>query len=297
MQDNDFSRLSDWDTVEDSSFSLSSSIKVPVAPPIKSPKVIKPVVPQKVTPSNSSGITVTTSDLNVPKPKLLGFQGVDKKDATPVKAPASLAPKVVRPAGLNRGTGWERIATEIKTLMEFPNKSVMHVHIDGHDKLIIDPMYKAYSWGTDKANFPTAIGGSHTELIKVDAGDPPALNGTGEDITALFWLIGSNAFNGEMAPWLRSNERYKLMRWPNLTEFDLSLDQIYITSVLGSTPSSIDELVLSSGGDRAEVVNTINALSLMGILSVHPFQGAANILRFGNKKDGLFSKLRRKIGW
>lgn len=297
MQDNDFSQLNDWGE-DDGTFSLSRSMNVNIPSTPVSPEQVE-VYPSPVSITNSvdrknkDGITVSSVSLNVPRPKLITFQGVPKNHATPVKA--DIPVPVVSSRG--NSSGWEDIATQIKTIMEFPNKSVLHVYVEGHETLIIDPMYKAYSWATSKENFPDLIGDSSTQVVKVNPGDKAALNGTGEDLTSLFWLIGVNAFKGETAPWLRSNESYKLMRWPNLTEFNLSLDQIYITSMLGSTPASIEELVLTSGADRAEVVNTINALSLMGILSVHPYQGAAGGLRTGKKSSSLFSKLRRKIGW
>lgn len=195
-------------------------------------------------------------------------------------------------------TGWAPVATEIKKMMEYPGDYVMHIAVEGYTILVIDPRYNAFSWNAPLNEFPENIGITKTELRKVEASDPAALQGAGEELGPLLWLIGNNAYSGEPAPWLRKSERYKLMRWPDLTRFNPSLDQIYLTSIIGTTPASIDELVLSSGAPEEEVINTINALSLMGILSVHPFQGAAGGYRFRKQRsDGLFAKLRKKIGW
>ena len=291
MRDDYLSQLTGWDTDEDELTSLEPQNTSPVLPPVN------PISDVPATNSNIPQRSSIPAKPKVIKPPIIVAPGSTPAAPTQTPTPAAQpASSVVTPAP-GGATGWEEVATQIKTLMEFPNSSVLHIAIEGQTILIIDPMYKAYTWNVPLNDFPTVIGRSTYEVVKVAAGDPPALQGAGSDLAPLLWLIGINAYSGEPAPWLRKNERYKLMRWPNLTEFNLSLDQIYITSMLGNTPASIDELVLSSGSDEKEVINTINALSLMGILSVHPYQGAAGGLRFKRKKNGLFSKLRQRIGW
>lgn len=295
---NDYSNLTDWVSDENLTRVIEEEVQK---------LAIQQETPPNVEQSPNVPAPRFSSTINIPKPPVIrppvitsnndGAGSVAGGTTQKAKLSKSRAGKKKGSVSPTMSSGWETIATNIKGLIEFPSNSVLHVAIEGQTVLIIDPQYKAYSWNVPLHDFPKTIGVASSEIIKVGDNDPAALQGMGNVLEPLLWLIGSNAYGGVPAPWLKKNERYKLVRWPNLTDFDLSLDQIYLTSVLGNTPASIDELVLSSGASESEVVNTINALSLMGILSTHPYQGSAGGVHFKQRRNGLFAKLKAKIGW
>lgn len=84
-------------------------------------------------------------------------------------------------------------------------------------------------------------------------------------IDPLLWWMSRAAFGEEPASWRLPGDRYRLTRWPNLTQLEHGTHDIRILAALGSGQFlSVDEAVVLSGASPADVNRVINSLSLAG---------------------------------
>jgi hypothetical protein len=119
----------------------------------------------------------------------------------------------------------------------------------------------------------------------------------GQNLDGLLWLIGINSFNGGRASWLAPDGRYKLSRWPNLTQHAHTMRQMHMMAILGNAYLSAVELADMAGVDESEAQRLINALSLMRILE-HSIEVPAAVVAEPEttKRESLFTRLRAKLG-
>ncbi len=192
--------------------------------------------------------------------------------------------------------GWNQVASEIKRILDYAPNTVIRLAVQDKGILTIDPKYQAYQWSSPLTEFPLEIGSATLDAKKVEDGDPAILTQPGSEMGDILWLIGYNAFKGSRATWLNDNERYKLQKWPNLTSLGVGMEVVLISATLGNTPASAEELALSGGVSKEQANNIVNALSLMGLLSVHPYQGKTKFKGISNNKDSLFNRLRQRWG-
>jgi hypothetical protein len=116
------------------------------------------------------------------------------------------------------------------------------------------------------------------------------------DLDPLLWFVGLNAFDDRPASWLWPDDRYRLVRWPNL--LDAGTADIRMFAALANAHLSPAELASVAGTDGAAARRVINALTLMGVLDtsshVPPPQPAATTTK--TTTTGLFGRLRRRLG-
>lgn len=161
--------------------------------------------------------------------------------------------------------GWTGVAMALHRLQQQPTSSIVTVRVPGHLPLTIDVEAHAYWWDTPLADFPTEP--CEVEVVTT-AKDPAqeASRAPGGDLDALLWLIGNHSFLGELAWWLQRHDRYRLVRWPNLTTLSHTPDQMRMTAMLGYTFLPVEELANASDAEPAEARRLVNAFSLMRLL-------------------------------
>lgn len=193
--------------------------------------------------------------------------------------------------------GWEQAAIAMNSVLQLSIPMLMKMEFDAHDPLFIDFRYRAFAWSTPLSAFPedAVLAGLQTEPTDLDAGllfDLP-----GQPLDGLLWLIGLNSFHGGRAPWLAPNERYKLSRWPNLTQHRHTMRQMQMLAVLGNAYVSAGELADMAGVDNSEAQSLINALSLLRILNRSVQAPVAVVVApQATKRGSLFSRLRARLG-
>ncbi|GAB2979938.1 hypothetical protein [Frigoribacterium salinisoli] len=161
--------------------------------------------------------------------------------------------------------GWTGVAMALHRLQQQPSPSIVTVRVPGHLPLTIDVEANAYWWDTPLADFPT----DPREVEVVTTAKDPAQEASrapGSDLDALLWLVGNHSFLGELAWWLQRHDRYRLVRWPNLTTLPHTPDQMRMTAMLGYTFLPVEELANASDTDPAEARRLVNAFSLMRLL-------------------------------
>ncbi|MEO6115887.1 MAG: hypothetical protein ABIP33_05835 [Pseudolysinimonas sp.] len=170
--------------------------------------------------------------------------------------------------------------------------------IEMHGDLLIDFEHHAFSWSTPLQHFP--VDAVHTGLLTIPGGPeaPPLFELPGQDLDGLLWQMGINSFDGAPAFWLSPGERYKLTRWPNLTQHSHDMRQVKMIAVLGNAYVSTSELAGYAGVELTEAQRLINALSLMRILSRSAEAPAAPVVRetAADKRQSLFGRLRKRLG-
>jgi hypothetical protein len=200
--------------------------------------------------------------------------------------------------------GWTHAAIAVNSSLRLSAQVNLKMHIEMHGPLLIDFRHHAFSWSTPLEIFPVDAvhTGLETELTSAD--DPPYFELPGHDLDGLLWEMGINSFGGAAAYWLPPGERYRLTRWPNLTQHRHTMHQMQMMAVLGNTFVSVSELAALTGAEESEAQRLINALSLMRILTRTSAAPAAEVATAAavatqtaaTTRLSLFARLRKRLG-
>jgi hypothetical protein len=206
------------------------------------------------------------------------------------------------PASVSTGfpvtVGWTHAAMAVYSVLRLNTPVNLKMVIEMHSPLLVDFRHHAFSWSTPLEYFPVDAvhTGLETEPTSPDA--PPFFELPGQDLDGLLWEMGINSFGGAAAYWLPPDERYRLTRWPNLTQHRHSMQQMQMMAILGNTFASTSELAALAGVEESEAQRLINALSLMRILSRSSAAPAAEVATptAATKRQSLFGRLRKRLG-
>jgi hypothetical protein len=194
--------------------------------------------------------------------------------------------------------GWMQAAMAVRSVLSLNSPLNLRMIIEGHEPLLIDFRHHAFSWSTPLENFPVDAVHTHLETVPTGADSPPFFALPGQDLDGLLWEMGLNAFGGSPAFWLADGERYRLSRWPNLTQHSHNLRHVQMIAVLGNAYASTSELAAFAGVEVADAQRLINALSLMRILTRSAEAPAATMTpqTAAAKRPSLFDRLRERLG-
>mgnify|MGYP001806588732 CR=1 FL=1 len=198
--------------------------------------------------------------------------------ATSAPAPPPLSPPPPSPPG------WTGAAMAVHAVRRMPTPMVVSLQPDGLEPMLIDMRGYVYQWSEPLDSFPaapaTVLIGTRAirEAEPAFAGDdfvehPPAF--AGAPLEPLLWLIGTHAFDGARASWLRSGDRYRLYRWPDFGLLPMSDDQRRIVKASASGFMVVEKLAQRAKVEIVEAQRVVNALSLMGLLRRHAAADAA----------------------
>lgn len=180
--------------------------------------------------------------------------------------------------------GWTGAAMAIHAVRRMPTPMIVSLQPEGFEPLQIDMRGYVYQWSTPLEQFPddpttVAIG---TRAIRdaepAFAGDdfvdhPPAF--AGASLEPVLWLIGTRAFGGQRASWLRSGDRYRLYRWPDFGLLPMTDEQQRIVKASAAGFADVEKIAQRAKVDVEAAQRVINALSLMGLLRRHAAANAA----------------------
>lgn len=196
------------------------------------------------------------------------------------------------------GRGWTDAAIAICSVMQIPSPMLLRLSAEAFEPIYIDFRYRAFQWVTPMTEFPVDPNRVFVETEAAPEGSPPLFDLPGQNLDQLLWAIGSNSFPGATASWLMPGETYRLKRWPNLTELDLDADEVRMVSLLGNAYFTARTLAEAAGTQQHAAQRMINALSLVGILSVsvETVEETVTVTR-DEKADavGLLTRLRRRL--
>jgi hypothetical protein len=194
--------------------------------------------------------------------------------------------------------GWTHAAIAVYSALRLDTPVNLKMNIEMHGPLLIDLRHHAFSWSTPLDIFPVDAVHTGLETEPTSADAPPFFELPGNDLDGLLWEMGINSFGGARAYWLPPDERYKLTRWPNLTQHSHTMRQTQMIAVLGNTYASTSELAALAGVEESEAQRLINALSLMRILARSAAAPAAPVVTqtAAAKRQSLFGRLRKRLG-
>lgn len=224
----------------------------------------------------------------------------------------------VAPTPAPAAGGWASTAMAIHAVRRMPSPVLLRIDVVGAGSLLIDPRIDGYT-GLAAESLPIHPTAVHVETHPIAQAAPPSTAPRG-DLDAVLWHIGEHAFGEERATWLWEGDRYRLTRWPRVTRLTVDLDSIKMFAALGAASITVEELSVAADVTREQAQRTINALSLMGIVTSktaapptpraepQPSAGAPEIggstrataqgrhSAEPSSTNGLFSRLRRKLG-
>ena len=206
------------------------------------------------------------------------------------------------PASVSMGfpvtVGWTHAAMAVHSVLRLNTPIHLRMHVEMHGPLLIDFRHHAFSWSTPLEYFPVDAVHTGLETEPTSADAPPLFELPGQDLDGLLWQMGINSFGGAAAYWLPPGERYRLTRWPNLTQHRHTMPQMQMMAVLGNTYVSTSELATLTGVEESEAQRLINALSLMRILTRTSAAPAAVVAAptAATKRQSLFGRLRKRLG-
>jgi hypothetical protein len=193
--------------------------------------------------------------------------------------------------------GWASAATAVHGIRSFTTPMLLALEPAGLPPIVIDPRHRAFAWSLPISDFPAAPESVSVATQAVTPDAPPAFPLPGRPLDALLWMIGRTAFADEAAPWLVHGDRYRLSRWPNLTDLPHDSDELTMIAVLANGWASVPELAVATGVPRRVAQRLVNALALMDLLRVlEPEPDAAPPLRPRTERRGLFARLRDRLG-
>lgn len=209
-----------------------------------------------------------------------------------------VVPPPTRLGGLP-AVGWARIALALRSLSE-GEPAILTVEFVDESPMVIDWGRSRYWWVTPIENFPATPRVSRIRLARGPGVRLPFMREEPVELEPLLWFIGRDAFADEPAWWLSPDSRYRLERWPNLTEFAHHPDQVRMIAQLSTSSLAVDELAAAVRLQPAEAQVFINTLSLMGLLSEEPIGESARpdapVATPPVQSVSLFARLRARLG-
>jgi len=165
--------------------------------------------------------------------------------------------------------------------------------------VLIDFRHRTYDGVLSAARLPVDPASVSIETHPTFPGAPLPFPAPGAELDALLWHIGYHAFPETVAPWMPESGRFRLARWPNLSDLPISLDHVRMTAMLGNGYASAAELAATAGVELAVARSTLNAFGVVGILRGAPEATPEAPLDPAPvaQSRGLFARLRDRLGF
>jgi hypothetical protein len=214
------------------------------------------------------------------------------------QAPAP-APVMQQPAVR---TGMLILSESIQKSLASQKPGIIKVLCRDREAMWIDLRRRAFSAPFALNEMPEDADAIRLEIIAASADTASPVPTPGTSLDRLLWHIGLRAGAGRPAPWINPGKRYKLKYWPNFSELPHSITHMNLVARFGSEALSSQEASLRCGVDIATVTNTMNALTLMGLLNEN---SGVEIRRLQtvtqpeqvSRVGGLIGRFKSKFGW
>jgi len=205
----------------------------------------------------------------------------------PVAAPAP--PPTPEPPRERRLSDW---------LAEGALRAPVRLSSAGAPDLLVDPASKTYyADGSLRALAPhTARVIAPGEWKDVPATEISALHDSGklQPLTRLLWLSHALGSNGQMAPGLDVNAKYKLAKWPQIErEF---AKHFRIATVMLKQFATLAEIAEQSGATLPDVIDFTNAYNAIGFVESESSARPAEPTQRDSSRGAILSRLRNPFG-
>jgi hypothetical protein len=192
--------------------------------------------------------------------------------------------------------GWASAATAVHGIRQLAAPMLLALDPAGLPRIVIDLRHRAFDWPLPLDALPSEPESVHVATQPVAADDPAPFTLPGRPLDALLWMIGRDAFTDRPAPWMRG-ERFRLSRWPNLTDLPHDADELAMIAVLANGWADVRELAAAVAVPETAAQRLVNALGLMDVLRVlEPEAEHVPRPRVRTERRGLFARLRNRLG-
>ncbi len=214
--------------------------------------------------------------------------------------PQHAAPPAVYEAAAR--TGMLILSETILKSLASQKPGIIKVLCRDREPMWIDLRRRAFAAPFALNEMPEDADAIRLEIIAVSADTASPVPTPGTSIDRLLWHLGLRAGAGRPAPWINSAKRYKLKYWPNFSELPHSITHMNLVARFGSEALTAQEASLRCSVDVATVINTMNALTLMGLLNEN---SGVEIRRLQtvtqpeqvSRVGSLIGRFKSKFGW
>jgi len=168
----------------------------------------------------------------------------------------------------------------------------------GAPDLVLDPHSKMYyaegSVRTLAAHCARVL--TREDWHEVDPAEMAQLQagGKGQPYSRLLWLAHALGSNGQLAPGLPGNGRYKLSKWPQIErEFP---KHFRIATVMLKQPATLGEVAEQSGATLNDVIDFTNAYHAAGYIEIEGAPAATPAAQRDTGRGAILSRLRNPFG-
>jgi len=168
----------------------------------------------------------------------------------------------------------------------------------GAPDLVLDPHNKVYyaegSVRTLAAHCARVL--TREDWHEVDPAEMAQLQagGKGQPYSRLLWLAHALGSNGQLAPGLPGNGRYKLSKWPQIErEFP---KHFRIATVMLKQPATLGEVAEQSGATLNDVIDFTNAYHAAGYIEIEGAPAATPAAQRDTGRGAILSRLRNPFG-
>lgn len=199
-------------------------------------------------------------------------------------------------------TGMLILSETIQKSLASQKPGIIKVLCRDRDALWIDLRRRVFAAPFALSEMPEDADAIRLEIIAVSADTASPVPSPGTSLDRLLWHIGLRAGAGKPAPWVNPASRYKLKYWPNFSELPHSITHMNLVARFGSEALTAHDASQRCGVDIATVINTMNALTLMGLLNEN---NGVEIRRLQtvtqpeqvSRVGGLIGRFKSKFGW
>lgn len=234
--------------------------------------------------SSITPLTEEQDDDGVP-----GAVGVASGTPAPTTEPAHAEPARAEPPRVSAPPplpGWTAAAMAIHAMWRMPAPMVISLQPTGFSALDIDLRGYVYRWGDSIDDLPERPESVAISTWAIDDAEPAFAGDDfrhrkafeGDDLDPVLWLIGTRAFDGHRATWLRAGDTYRLYRWPYFDDLPITAEQKRIVSTSAKGFMTVEKLAARAKVDEQAAQRVINALSLMGLLRRNAAKDAAPLV-------------------
>ena len=161
-------------------------------------------------------------------------------------------------------TGWAGVAFALHSALLSKQPATVTITLPTQSVVTVNTFNHTYTWGGETAQLPPLISQASITFAPGNISEGQQ----GRSLDGLLWRISAKAFPDRLAPWLQSDDLYRMQRWPNLTTINPELDDMRQAAMLANGMFTVDELAGFSDRSFGATRALVNALSLMNTLKV-----------------------------
>ncbi len=143
------------------------------------------------------------------------------------------------------------------------HQQYLRIEAPGFPEIYVNGNSKSFATRTDQNDIKKILSVPFEQLAITPINEQDFNQNTNDMLIAalyrLLWVSGIYGSNGQLIAGHDTSRPVKLRAWPNFTRNDFLPQHLRLAAILARYPTTIDELVETTGINQAEIVNFYNA--------------------------------------